>query len=253
MKILLSPAKTLDQDSKLPTQRYTQPKYSQNATLLNEELSRKTQDDLQGLMGISKKLADLNYGRYQQFEPNHTSSNSRPAIYTFAGDVYNGFDAYTLPVDMLDVAQGSVRILSGMYGILKPLDLMQPYRLEMGTKLPVRDKKDLYEFWGDTITNDLNEDSSPDELIVNLASKEYFKAVKVAELKGQLIQPVFKDLKNGQLKIIAIYAKMARGAMARYLVESTASTIEDVKSFTHDGYRYSEKETLNDKEPVFTR
>ena len=158
-------------------------------------------------MDISDSLSELNYQRYKDFSIPFTKSNARPAVYAFAGDVYQGLDAYTLPVDKLDALQEKLRILSGMYGLLKPLDLMQPYRLEMGTDLKVRRKKNLYEFWGDKITKTLNDEMNDDELFVNLASKEYFKAVRKKKLKVPVITPIFKDLKNGKLMIISFFAK----------------------------------------------
>ncbi|SCY22215.1 hypothetical protein SAMN05192588_1741 [Nonlabens sp. Hel1_33_55] len=253
MKILLSPAKTLDYDTKLPTSRGTQPAFVDEAIQINAKLERQTKKEIQELMGVSEKLADLNYQRYKDFKEEHDKSVARPAIYAFAGDVYSGFDAYSMDTELLDDAQDRIRILSGMYGVLRPLDLLQPYRLEMGTKLPIELNKDLYEFWKDKITPELNKEMKDDELLVNLASNEYFKAIDKKNQKGTLISPVFKDYKNGKLKIIAFYAKKARGVMARYLVEQKANSLNDILKFAGDDYQYSEKDTVKENEPVFTR
>lgn len=254
MKIVVSPAKSLNFESKLPTNRATQPQFLEEAEKLNSKLSNTTKKEIQDLMHISEKLADLNYQRYQDFTTPFTKSNARPAIYTFDGDVYTGLDAYTIPTEKLDKLQDTLRILSGMYGILRPLDLMQAYRLEMGTKLEYYSTKNLYEFWGDTLTNRLNEELEDNELFVNLASQEYFKAVQPKKLKVPVITPIFKDFKNGKLKIIAFYAKKARGSMVRYIIDKNVNSIEDLKGFDYDGYAYSAEESNEDKnEFVFTR
>jgi hypothetical protein len=253
MKIVVSPAKTLDYESKLPTTRGTQPSFLETTAGINRKLSRMSKKEIGELMSISDKLADLNYSRYQQFSEEHTKQNSRPAVYAFAGDVYTGLDAYTIPSEKIDFMQDSLRILSGYYGILRPLDLIQPYRLEMGTSLPVGRKKNLYEIWQEKVTAYLNEELKEDELFVNLASQEYFKAIDTSHLKVPVISPVFKDYKNGKLKIISFFAKKARGSMARFLIESEAQTLEQLKAFDVDGYRFSAEETSNENEPVFTR
>ncbi|MDX1784165.1 MAG: peroxide stress protein YaaA, partial [Aequorivita vladivostokensis] len=205
MKIVISPAKTLDYDSKLPTARATQPKFLEEAELINNKLERKSKKAIGKLMDISDKLAELNYQRYKEFNTPFTKKNARPAVYAFAGDVYTGLDAYTIPSEKIDLLQDSLRILSGMYGLLRPLDLIQPYRLEMGTKLPINRKKDLYAFWKKPITEALNDELEDDELFLNLASVEYFNAIDEKKLKVPVISPVFKDFKNGELKIIAFY------------------------------------------------
>ena len=253
MKILLSPAKTLDYETQLPTTRDTQPIFAEEAVQINAKLERQTKAEISELMSISESLTELNYQRYKDFEDQFTKKNSRPAIYAFAGDVYSGFDAYTLDTNLLDYAQDSVRILSGMYGVLRPLDLLQPYRLEMGTKLPIERNDDLYAFWKDKITPELNNQMKDDELLVNLASNEYFKAIDKKNQKGKLIAPIFKDYKNGKLKVISFYAKKARGVMARYLLENQSESMEDILAFTGDDYKYSEKDTQKESEPVFTR
>ncbi|GAB2767293.1 peroxide stress protein YaaA [Salinimicrobium soli] len=253
MKIVISPAKTLDYETALPTTRGTQPSFLETTAKVNRKLARISKKDLMELMDISDKLADLNHTRYHEFEEEHTKKNSRPAVYAFAGDVYTGLEAYTIPTEKLDFLQDSLRILSGFYGILRPLDLIQPYRLEMGTSLSVGRKNDLYELWQEKITGYLNKELKEDELFVNLASQEYFKAVNTAKLKVPVITPVFKDYKNGKLKIISFFAKKARGSMVRFIADTEAKTIEDLKAFDYDGYRYSEEESKKKNELVFTR
>ncbi len=253
MKILLSPAKNLDYDSELPTSRGTQPKFKSQIAEIIEVMKDKSAKEIAKLMSISDDLAQLNYERYQNFEDEFNKSTSRPAIYAFAGDVYTGLDAYDLDTDLLDKAQDSIRILSGLYGYLRPLDFIQPYRLEMGTKLPVGDNKNLYGFWQETVTDSLNKEITADEVVVNLASNEYFKVVNDKQLNGKLITPVFKDFKNGKLKVIAFYAKKARGSMTRFLIENEIDSLDDLKAFSEMDYKFSEKETSNPHEPVFTR
>src|SRR5690606_877172 len=183
MKIVISPAKTLNFESKLPTARATQPKFLAEAQLINSKLESKSKKAISNMMDISDKLAALNYQRYKEFNTPFTKQNARPAVYAFAGDVYTGLDAYTIASEKLDLLQDSVRILSGMYGLLRPLDLIQPYRLEMGTKLGVKKNKDLYGFWKDKLTAHLNAELKEGELLVNLASVEYAKAIHEKELK----------------------------------------------------------------------
>ncbi len=253
MKIVVSPAKTLDYESKLPTTRGTQPEFLETAIKLNKKLGRQSKKELSDLMSISDKLADLNYTRYQEFEEEHNKKNSRPAMYAFNGDVYTGLDAYSIPTDKIDRLQGTLRILSGMYGILRPLDLIQPYRLEMGTDIGIERKKNLYEVWQKKVTGYLNDELEDDELFLNLASNEYFKAVNTDELKVPVISPVFKDFKNGKLKIISFYAKKARGSMVRYIIDKDCKSLDDVKGFDYDDYRFSEEHTENENEPTFIR
>jgi len=253
MKILLSPAKSLDFESKLPTDKSSQPIFLTEAEKLNAVLEKKSKKQLKELMGISDNLAELNYQRYKSFSTPFNAQNARPAIYAFSGDVYVGLDAYSLPKNKIEKLQNSVRILSGLYGVLKPLDLMQPYRLEMGTDLKINTKKNLYEFWGDKITNALNAEIAEDEMILNLASNEYFKSVNTKMLEGKLISPVFKDFKNGKLKIISFFAKKARGSMARFVIENNVNSYEKLLRFDVDGYHFSRNETKNESKPVFIR
>ncbi|EDP95642.1 peroxide stress protein YaaA [Kordia algicida OT-1] len=252
MKIVISPAKSLDLDSNIPTEKYTEACFLKEAERLNKVLKKKSRKQLSKLMKISDSLADLNYQRNQEWSLPFTTENARPSIYTFSGQVFQGLDAFTLPEDKIDTLQSTLRILSGQYGLLKPLDLIQPYRLEMGTKLPVGKNKNLYEFWKKKVTKQLNDELEADELFVNLASNEYYKAVDAKALKVPVITPVFKDLKNGEYKTIMTYAKLARGYMTRYIIETDAKTLDDLKGFNYEGYGFSE-EMSTEKELVFTR
>lgn len=253
MKIVLSPAKSLDYESPLPTGRYSQPQFLQEAEKLNAILRKKSPRALARLMSISDPLAQLNWVRNQEFHPPFDPDNARPAIYAFNGDVYQGLDAYSLPEEKLDRLQDSLRILSGLYGMLRPLDLIQPYRLEMGTSLKVGRKKNLVEFWKKTLTSHLNETLEDGELFVNLASQEYFGALDPKQLKVPVISPVFKDRKNDQLKVIGFFAKRARGAMVRYILDTDARTLEDLKGFDRDGYGFSPEHSKKPGELVFVR
>ncbi|MDW5287709.1 peroxide stress protein YaaA [Formosa sp. PL04] len=252
MKLVISPAKSLDFDSKLPTDVYTEAIFLKQAERLNKVVKKKSAKSLSELMHISDALGQLNYQRNQDWELPFTKDNARQAIYAFNGDVYRGIDAYSIPEDKLETLQNTVRIISGLYGVLKPFDLMQAYRLEMGTKLPVGTKKNLYEFWKETITKVLNEELEDGELFLNLASNEYFKAVDVKSLKVPVVTAVFKNFKNGEYKMIATYAKLARGLMTRFVVDTNAKTIEDLKGFNYENYRYDEQFST-ETELVFTR
>ena len=238
MKIVISPAKSLDFETELPTKKHTESIFLKESNTVHNVLKKLKPKKLSELMSISEKLADLNWERNQEWKLPFTDENARPAIYAFNGDVYTGLNAYTLPITKIDELQGKLRILSGLYGLLKPLDLMQPYRLEMGTKLPVGKNKNLYEFWKTKITKSLNSELKKDELFINLASNEYFEAVDVKALKVPVITPEFKDYKDGKLKIISFFAKKARGMMVRYIIDTNAETIEDLKGFDYDGYKF---------------
>lgn len=253
MKIVVSPAKSLDYSTALPTEQYSTPVFLKEAAHINASLKEQSPKQLSELMHISDKLADLNWQRNQDFTTPFTPENARPAMYAFNGDVYTGLDAYTIPEDKLDTLQNTLRILSGLYGILKPLDLMQPYRLEMGTKFPVDDAKDLYAFWKEKVTAQLNSELEDEELFVNLASNEYFGAVDTKALKVPVITPVFKDWKNDKLKVISFYAKKARGSMVRYIIDTNAQTLDDLKGFDYDGYKFSEEHSKKKNEFVFIR
>ncbi|WP_034057447.1 peroxide stress protein YaaA [Lacinutrix jangbogonensis] len=252
MKLVLSPAKSLDFKSELPTTKATEAQFLPQSLRLNKVLKKKSAKGLSKLMHVSDALGQLNYERNQEWQLPFTKDNARQAIYAFSGDVYRGLDAYTIPKEKIDVLEDKVRILSGLYGVLKPLDLMQAYRLEMGTKLPVGTKKNLYEFWEKDIVSVLNEELEDGEIFVNLASKEYFKAIDVKALKVPVVTIDFKEFKDGKYKIIAIFAKLARGLMARYIVDTNANTIDDLKGFTAQGYGLSD-ELSSENHLVFTR
>ncbi|MFV8322867.1 peroxide stress protein YaaA [Flavobacterium sp. LS2R12] len=238
MKIVISPAKSLNFEKELPTKLHTEPLFLKESRQVHKVLKEKKPADLSDLMSISDKLADLNWKRNQDWKTPFTTSNARPAVYTFDGDVYIGLDAYSISEKKIETLQDRLRILSGLYGLLKPLDLIQAYRLEMGTKLPIGESKNLYEFWKPIITKALNKELEDGELFVNLASTEYFSAIDVKALKVPVIIPEFKDYKNGKLKIISFFAKKARGMMVRYIIDTNAHTIEDLKGFNYDGYQF---------------
>lgn len=240
MKLVLSPAKSLDFETPLPIKQYTEPQFLKQSERLNKLLKKKSAKSLAKLMSISDALGQLNYERNQSWELPFTNDNSRPAVYAFDGDVYRGLNAYTIPENKVEKLQSTLRILSGLYGLLKPTDLIQPYRLEMGTKMPVGTKKNLYEFWKKDITKALNDELEEGELFVNLASNEYFKAVDVKSLKVPVTHVDFKDFKNGEYKVISFFAKEARGLMARYIIDTNTKTIDDLKGFNYGGYHFSE-------------
>jgi len=252
MKIVISPAKSLDFESELPTEKFTKSAFISDSRTINKIIKQKKPKDLSELMDISEKLADLNWQRNKQWKTPFTPENARPAIYAFNGDVYQGLDSYSIPMEKMDKLQDQLRILSGLYGLLKPLDLIQPYRLEMGTQLAIGDSKNLYEFWKTKLTTALNKELKKGELFINLASNEYFSAIDAKVLKVPVITPEFKDYKDGKLKIISFFAKKARGLMVRYIIDTDAKTIEDLKGFDYEGYRFdanlSKGNTL-----VFTR
>ena len=252
MKIVISPAKSLDYETPISTKQFTQGIFLEESAKINTVLKKKSPKQLSELMSISPNLGELNWQRSQEWELPFTLKNSRQAIFAFKGDVYLGLDAYSLPLDKLNQLQNKLRILSGQYGLLKPLDLMQPYRLEMGTKLKIDKKENLYQFWGDTITEKLNMELAENELFVNLASQEYFKVVKPALLKVPIITPVFKDFKDGKLKIIAFFAKKARGLMVRFIIDHHIETIEGLKNFNYDRYAF-DANLSSENELVFTR
>ncbi len=252
MKLALSPAKSLDFESKLPTTKSTEAKFLSQSERLNTLLKKKSAKSLSKLMSISDALGQLNYERNQSWELPFTKDNARQAIYAFNGDVYRGLDAYTIPTDKIGQLQEKVRILSGLYGVLKPLDLIQPYRLEMGTKLSVGKQKNLYAFWKKDIVKALNDELKEDEIFLNLASNEYFKVIDTKALKVPVIDVDFKEFKNGDYKTIGIFAKLARGLMTRYIIDTNAETLEDVKGFKYEGYGFSESMST-DTELVFTR
>lgn len=249
MKILLSPAKTLDYKTKLPTNKQSEPLFVEKANELNLVLVNKKPKQLIDLMDISDKLAELNWQRNQQWQ---TTKEFRQAIYAFKGEVYVGLDAYTININLLDYTQKTVRILSGQYGILKPFDKIKPYRLEMGTNLKVGKTKNLYQFWNDKVTLAINNEINEGEPVVNLASNEYFKVIKPNLLNAKIITPVFKDYKNGEYKVISFFAKKARGLMSRFAIDNQIENVELLKTFTTEGYAFDEK-LSSETEWVFTR
>ncbi len=253
MKILISPAKSLDFDSNIDSLKCTQPVFLNKTSQINSVLKEKSPKDLMQLQGISQKLSDLNWKRNNDYVDNHNNKNSRPAVFAFNGDVYSGIDVKTLSEDKVYDLQKSLRILSGYYGVLKPLDLIQPYRLEMGTKLAVDGSENLYKFWSENITNSILDEMSTEDLLINLASNEYFEAFDKKKFDGKIISPLFKDFKNGKLKIISFYAKKARGMMVRYIVDNSVSSYNELLGFNLGNYSYNEAETSDENFPVFTR
>ena len=253
MKIIISPAKSLNFEKDLPTNSFSLPVFIEDSKIINENLKKKNPSQLKELMKISDKIAELNWRRNVEFNTPFTNSNSRPSLFTFDGDVYNGIDAFSLDDSKISKAQSSLRILSGLYGILKPLDLMQAYRLEMGTKIKIKESKNLYEFWKKKVTDFLNEELSENEIFVNLASNEYSSVIDKKSLKVKMTSPIFKDFKNGKLKIISFYAKKARGLMTRYILDNDINSVNDLKGFDYGGYYYDEQESLNSNELVFVR
>ena len=252
MKIVISPAKSLDFEKTLPHNQFTKPVFLKQTKEIVSILKKLKPKDLSELMEISDNLAQLNWQRNKEFKTPFTPENARPAIYAFNGDVYLGLDAYSIPEEEVAVLQNKLRILSGQYGLLKPLDLIQPYRLEMGTQLSIGEHKNLYSFWKETLTNALNKELKKNELFINLASNEYFSVIDVKKLKVPVITPEFKDYKDGKLKIISFFAKKARGLMVRYIIDNDIETIDGLKGFNYEGYAFdanvSKGNTL-----VFTR
>lgn len=252
MKIIISPAKSLDFESIVPTSLHTQPKFLEQSEKLNKKLKTLSKKKLSDLMKISDDLASLNYERNQDWETPFTTNNSKQAIYAFTGEVFRGIDVNSIEDKKIHLLQDRLRILSGLYGLLKPLDLIQPYRLEMGTRLKVGTKDNLYKFWDASVAEALNDELEDNELLINLASTEYFKVIPKKVLKVPMITPVFKDFKNGQYKTIMTFAKKARGLMVRYIIDNNVKTIEELKGFDIDNYRFSE-EMSEGNELVFTR
>lgn len=249
MLMVISPAKTLDYTTKAVTDEYSQPQFLEHAQQLIDQLKELSPQDIAQLMKLSDKLAGLNAARFAQWSQPFTPENAKQAILAFKGDVYTGLEAETFSTADFTFAQQHLRMLSGLYGLLRPLDLMQPYRLEMGTKFANHKGKNLYEFWGEQITQWLNQALAEqgDDILLNLASNEYFSAVKTAKFKGRIIDTEFKDEKNGHYKIISFYAKKARGLMARYVIQNQLTDIEQVKAFNSEGYYFSEKDSSASK------
>lgn len=251
MLIVISPAKTLDFETQPSTPTHSQPRFLDQSQQLINTLQKLDTVDIAKLMKLSDKLAGLNVARYQSWKPPFNLDNAKQAALAFKGDVYTGLDAETMSDADLGYAQNHLRILSGLYGVLKPLDLIQPYRLEMGTKLDNDSGKNLYEFWGNDLTDAITQELD-DGILINLASNEYFKSIKTKQLNARVITPVFKDQKNGQYKMISFYAKKARGLMSRYIIDNKLTEPEAIKGFDYEGYYYSEAESKGD-EWVFLR
>ena len=252
MKVLLSPAKSLDFRSQLPTEKNSHLCFEKEAEYLNSILKRKNPKDLSQLMGVSSKIAELNYERNHNWSLPFTNKNARQSVYAFSGDVYRGLDAYSIDIEKIDFMQNTLRIISGLYGLVKPLDLIQPYRLEMGTKLSFDNNKNLYEYWREKITKQLNLELSENEPILNLASNEYFKAIDSKVVDTDIYSANFKEFKDGKYKTIAIFSKKARGMMARYIIENNITDINSLKLFNYDRYIFNEN-LSSDKELIFCR
>ncbi len=254
MLALISPAKTLDYESALPTDSHTLPRLLAHSQELIDVSRTLSASEIANLMSVSEKIANLNVERFRDWQADFDFSNARQALFAFKGDVYTGLDAYSLKDQDIDYAQQHLRMLSGLYGLLRPLDLMMPYRLEMGTKLKNPRGSNLYEFWGTIITDLINEDlaAAKSKLLVNIASDEYYKSVKESKIQAEIIKPVFLDQKNGKYKVISFYAKKARGLMARYIIENKIERAEDLKGFNSDGYYFDADSSLKG-ELVFKR
>ena len=254
MLTVLSPAKTLDYDSKLPTRKFSTPRMAEETRELVSVMATKSPADLRGLMDISDELAQLNYERFQVFEPEYNRANSRPAVMAFKGDVYMGLNVEEFGERDFTYAQKHLRILSGLYGVLRPLDLMQPYRLEMGTALKTDRGEDLYSYWGSRITRSLNADleNYRTKVLINLASKEYFTAVRPSELDGKIISPVFRDFNRGEHRIISFFAKRARGEMAAWMIRNKVKSVRGLRDFDGMGYEYSPAHSTSSR-PTFIR
>ena len=254
MLVLLSPAKTLDYETPAPVSAFSQPELLAQSQLLIKRCQSLSMQEIASLMKVSDKIAALNVARFAKWHVPFSLDNAKQALFAFQGDVYTGLQAQTLTRDTLDYAQKHLCILSGLYGLLRPLDLMQAYRLEMGLRLENERGNNLYQFWGSLITRTLNQalQAQGEQLLINLASNEYFKAVKKKEFAGEIITPIFKDQKNGQYKVISFYAKKARGLMARYILEQQLTSREQLKEFAEDGYYFVESEST-ERELVFYR
>ena len=251
MKILISPAKSLDFENNVETSISSKPIFADQAHKINNTIKNLSAPDLSSLMSISPKLSELNWSRNQDFQK--IDSKEKEAIFAFNGDVYDGIDANTINTSNHEKLQNSLRILSGLYGILKPFDKIKAYRLEMGTKISINGSKNLYDFWKENVTKSLVNEVNENDIIVNLASNEYFSVIDQSLISNSIVNPQFKDFKNGKLKIISFYAKKARGLMTRFLIDNEINSLSDIESFNSSGYMFSQNETRNPLEPVFVR
>jgi uncharacterized protein len=254
MLIVISPAKTLDFETAPVTKDFTQPEFLKESRKLISELKKLSPSEVSSLMKISDKLGTLNYLRFGEWKTPFTLNNAKQALLAFKGDVYTGINVDSFSNQDLKFAQKHLRMLSGLYGVLRPLDLMQPYRLEMGTQFKNKQGKDLYEFWGLKITEQINKDlkASKSKYLINLASNEYFKSLQTDDIDAEIIVPVFKDYKNGKYKIISFFAKKARGLMSAYIIKNKLKDPEDIKAFKVDGYKFYKSES-SDTNWVFQR
>jgi hypothetical protein len=252
MLIVVSPAKKLDFDSAPPVEDHTQPDFLDTTKKIIKDLKKLEASDLMKMMKISQALGDLNYDRNQSFKTPFTLKNAKQAAFAFKGDTYQGLEFETFTKTQMNYAQKHFRILSGLYGLLKPLDLIQPYRLEMGTSFGIGESKNLYGVWSSQITNQLKSELKKEKTLVNLASKEYFSAIDFKDLGADVITPVFKEFKNGKYKIISFNAKRARGMMSQYILKNKIDTVKDLQKFDMDNYKFN-KEMSNNNELVFTR
>ncbi|MCC9599276.1 peroxide stress protein YaaA [Stieleria sp. JC731] len=254
MLLLLSPSKRLDYDTPVKSSVKTTPEFIDQSARLARELKKLTPKQISALMGINDELALLNHERFQDWQSPMPDADTRQAALAFKGDVYFGLEAETLTAKQLEYAQDHLRILSGLYGILRPLDGILPYRLEMGTKLKNKAGKDLYQFWGSSIAESINRqlDQIGSRIVLNCASNEYFKAIDKKTLDAEVVSPVFKDMTKGSYRIVTVYAKKARGTMAAWVIRKKAKTLKKLKQFDGDGYRYDE-ESSTDTKPVFLR
>ena len=254
MLIVISPAKTLDYSTPVQTKQFTQPALLDDSQLLIDRARQLSTLDIAELMKVSMKIAELNFERFEHWQTPFTTDNAKQALLAFKGDVYTGLNATDFSAKDLDFAQKHLRILSGLYGVLRPLDLMQPYRMEMGRSLSNPRGKNLYQFWGDKITDAINRqlENEKEPVLINLASNEYFKSVKPKSLIGRLITPHFKELKNGSYRVIGVHAKKARGMMSRFIIKNRLTDVEDLKSFTDMGYQYN-PELSNESDWIFSR
>ncbi|WP_320017872.1 peroxide stress protein YaaA [Labilibaculum manganireducens] len=254
MLIVISPAKTLDFESPALSNLYSDASFLKESKLLIKELRKLKVDNIADLMGISPKLAQLNFERFHEWNTPFTTANSKQALLAFKGDVYTGIDATTFSEEDFIRSQTDLRILSGLYGVLKPMDLIQAYRLEMGKKIKTGRGDNLYQFWGDTITKSINQSLKENDHkhLINLASNEYFKSINKKKIKAEIITPVFKDLKNGEYKMISFFAKKARGLMTRFIIQNKITDPEELKAFDLDGYMYNPM-LSTENNPVFTR
>lgn len=254
MLIVISPAKKLDFENLAPVKDFTQPLFLEKAKLLIDDLRKCKPAEISKLMGLSENLTKLNIDRYKTFKTPFNLDNSKQALYAFRGDTYVGLDADSMETKQVKFAQEHLRILSGLYGLVSPLDLIQPYRLEMGTKFSCQGKANLHKFWNEPVTNKVNEllDKDEKKVLVNLASKEYFSAIDLKKLNAQVITPIFKEKKDDEYKIVSFFAKKARGMMSRYIIDNELTDPADLLSFDKDNYKYNKK-LSSPTEPVFTR